>query len=139
MNFLDLLRSFGKLQQPIALCKAMDPLMRANTSNELLESNQLSYLLEPVHNMAAFSPLPPADLWQRKGPFLADVCSDGSKRAFSTAAIEISRGGAKPYVHAGCESGSSRKTHKLVPGVIKELSVLIYFSGIYRHSYGSYF
>lgn len=113
--------------------------MPADMSNKLLESNQRSYLLKPVCNMAAFSPLPPAALWQRKGPFLADVCSDGSKRAFSTAAIEISHGGAEPYVHAGCELGSSRKTHKLVPGVIKELSALIYFSSIYRRLYGGYF
>lgn len=123
----------------LALCKAMDPLVPADMSNKLLESNQRSYLLKPVCNMAAFSPLPPAALWQRKGPFLADVCSDGSKRAFSTAAIEISHGGAEPYVHAGCELGSSRKTHKLVPGVIKELSALIYFSSIYRRLYGGYF
>lgn len=75
-------------------------------------------------------------------PSLADVSStehNGSEWAFSATAIEISRSSAKPYVHAACELGSSRKMHKLVPEMIKELSLLIYFSHIYRHLYRSYF
>lgn len=60
MNFLDLLRSFDRLENPIrllALCKATDPLLQT----DLFESNRLSYLIQPVHNMAAFSRLPPGN------------------------------------------------------------------------------
>lgn len=59
---------------------------------------------------------------QRKVLSLADVSStgqDGSEGAFSAAATEISHGSAKPYVHAACELGSSRKAYKPLPGMIK--------------------
>ena len=51
MSFLDLLRSFDRLENPIrllSLCEATDPLLQTDLS----ESNWLSYLIKPVHNMA---------------------------------------------------------------------------------------
>lgn len=72
--------------------------------------------------MAAFLQLPPVNLEQRKGLSLANVSStehDGNEWAFSATVTEISHGSAKPYVHAVCESGRSRKTYKPVSGMIK--------------------
>lgn len=61
MNLLDLLRSFDRLENPIrffALCEATDPLLQT----DLFESNRLSHLIQPVHDVAAFPQLPPVDL-----------------------------------------------------------------------------
>lgn len=64
MNFLSLLRSFDRLENPIrllALCEAMHPLLQTDLSNQLFESNRLSYLIQPLHNVAAFLQLPPVN------------------------------------------------------------------------------